>query len=424
MGLAALYVFMLFFQLNTTIAYIGLILMMLAFIFQMSRWLPVLKKDPVVYWFVLISVYMLLHAVWAAHVFPETRLSQKDALKNWMNCLMFIPVGWQLWRHMKHINRLLLVLAAGLMIRIVKQFDVGQFAERLLELNLGLNPITFGLFMGIAVLGLLLLAPRLNDRLPADKKRLRFFVWSLWLIGLLVFLEYLILSQTRAAWLAAVLVFPLALVFRYWAWMQTQFSFSRVLIVMAPLILAGLFIQLNSSFISSRIHEESEVRQTLTDHDFKAIPSTSIGHRLILWKIGLQKWSERPLLGWGTGTTEYLLNQVQDSRLQAPDGGNRYSHLHNYYLEVMLRLGLLGVLMFGGLTVVLVAGVWRAYSKGAIPFDYACFLLAGSAFTAIWSFFDFELFKYAWRNFSVIWLGLLYSVWLINRVNDPFKESF
>lgn len=88
------------------------------------------------------------------------------------------------------------------------------------------------------------------------------------------------------------------------------------------------------------------------------------------------------------------------------------SHLHDLYLEILVRFGLLGAVLFFSLPMMLLWGVGKAYTHGVVPWDYVCFIFAGWGFTAIVAFFDFQLFKFAWRNYCVIWAALTYAVYL------------
>lgn len=107
--------------------------------------------------------------------------------------------------------------------------------------------------------------------------------------------------------------------------------------------------------------------------------SDSIGKRLVLWKHGLAKAFENPLVGAGPGTAKIESAQSLG-----------YSHYHNFLLNAMIRSGLIGVLaMFGLFAVplwVMVANVRDPRTRDEVSLAglslllamYATFLLSGS----------------------------------------------
>ena len=81
-------------------------------------------------------------------------------------------------------------------------------------------------------------------------------------------------------------------------------------------------------------------------------------------------------------------------------------------MEILVRFGLMGAVLFFSLPIMLLRGVWKAYASGAVQWDFVCFIFAGWGFTAILASFDFQIFKFAWRNYCVIWAALTYAVYL------------
>ncbi len=412
-GRAGLYVFFLSFQLNTTVAYLGLLLMLLVFALQPARWMPLLKRESTARVFLVLALYILLYSIWAAHEFPQSAADQWTALTNWMHWLIFIPVAWQVFLDAKNINRLLLILAGGVMIRILTHLEwshlLNLFAWE--RTGFGYSEIVIALILGIVSLGMLLLAPRMIlPSLPA-RKSIRIARFSLWLTGLIIFLEALVLSQTRSAWLSGVIVFPVALAACYWDWLKDHAfrSFRGAAVLALVLLLAGLFVARNSAPIVSRLQAEPEAVEQIAKGNLEVPKTISIWTRLQLWRIGLRLWEERPLFGWGPGTTRLLLERsTTDTYLSS------HAHLHSLYLEILVRFGVLGGLLFGALIALLLNGVRKAYANGLIPWDYACFLFGGWAFTALFMIFDFQIFKYVWRNYCVLWAALTYAVQMEN----------
>jgi O-antigen ligase len=424
-----LYLFFLCFQLNTTAAYLGLLVIILVFAFQARIWMPVLKRDAVAWLFLLTAFYILLYSLWAAHEFPETTEAQRTALFNWMHWLFFIPVAWQLFRHRQTINIMLLILAAGLMIRILANLNWADLGNILNweRTGFGMAEPVFAPIAGTTVLGFLLLAPRMTRRKPNVENWLWLLKICAWLIGLAIFLESLVLSQTRGVWLASALVFPLALLVRYKHLLGSHAIISiKNLFVLALIIgMAWLFLNKNYATLINRVNSEQVrsapevVKKQLEGQE--VLMTTSVGYRKILWGIGWRKWRERPIFGWGPGTTELLLKQeahpLLSQSITLKDGSIQtlsLPHLHNLYLEFLVRFGLFGTLLILTMPMALLVNLRKAQAKSGVPWDYACFLFAGWGLLAIMVFFDFQIFKYAWRNYCLIWAALTFAVQLEN----------
>jgi O-antigen ligase len=289
-----------------------------------------------------------------------------------------------------------------------------------------LTETVFAPLAGITALGFLLLAPRMTAQAPHSGRGAGLFRLGFWLACVAVLLESLVLSQTRGVWLSAAIVFPVSLAVRYWGWLRNHAfnSTSSVALLLLTLAIGGLLIQPNVSFLINRIQSEQletapTVVKKVIEGDKEVVMTTSIGYRVIMWRIGWQKWTERPFLGWGPGTSELLLEQAGNPLLNQhvtlQDGTElslNLSHFHSLYIEILVRFGLLGSVLFLSLPIMLLRGVGKAYASGGVPWDFVCFLVAGWGFTAIWSFFDFQIFKFAWRNYCVIWSALTYAVYL------------
>jgi O-antigen ligase len=435
-GRLGLFTFFLFYQLNATVAYIGFALVILVFLFQTKTWWLALKGDTVARIYLILVIYILGYAVLATLEFPETLRAQRIAVVDWMHWFLFIPIAWVVRLHYKQLNILLLALASGMLIRILTHAHWDQIATIFSwpRMGFGITETVFAPLAGMTTLGFLLLAPRFTNPATQTGRWSGIFRSGLWLIGLIILLQSLVLSQTRGVWLAAAIVFPIGIAIRYENWLRNYAfkSAKNIAGLILVLLIVGLFIQLNSTPLSSRIKSESLqstpdlVTRTVegtVEGDKKVILTSGISYRLILWGIGFKSWKERPLLGWGPGTSEYLVQQADNALLNQHvtlQNGKELSlhltHLHSVYLEIMVRFGVLGGVLFFASPVLLLLGVRKAYLRGTIPWDYVCFIFAGWGFLAMEAFTDFQIFKFAWRNFCVIWAALSYAVYLENII--------
>ena len=97
--------------------------------------------------------------------------------------------------------------------------------------------------------------------------------------------------------------------------------------------------------------------------------------RLVLWRVGLESLADRPVLGWGPGSTRsaYLANA---SPADIEVTTRRYGDAHNVIVASLIEMGVLGLIavaVLGGLL------AWRARARStecAAAFTVAAILLA------------------------------------------------
>lgn len=87
----------------------------------------------------------------------------------------------------------------------------------------------------------------------------------------------------------------------------------------------------------------------------RLLASESVIWRSDLWQASLQYAWPPTLLGWGLGSSPWLVNQILPTV---------ETHPHNDYLKAAIELGLVGLLAYGVWLLSLVRHAWRAY-RGA-----------------------------------------------------------
>jgi O-antigen ligase len=169
--------------------------------------------------------------------------------------------------------------------------------------------------------------------LVSDKKKVSVWLYS-GAAGL--FLITLTFTYTRSAWLGLlILVFMLGIT-RY-----------RKFLLVAIILLSISFFSVQQ--INTRL-------QSFTDKD----PSSSIQWRLQLWSDGLDYFKQRPLLGYGIGTSNEIILQNR-----GPLAGS--SDAHNDYLRMALDSGLIGLFAFIFLIISLLSSLYQIYRRQKKP---------------------------------------------------------
>ena len=143
-------------------------------------------------------------------------------------------------------------------------------------------------------------------------------------------------SQTRGGWVAIALVFAWVLVqaIRPWPLLKRVFAVIVLVGVVAiPATQLGLY-----KVVESRVEQAViETKAYLETHQ----QNSSVGSRLAMWQFAIQKVGDAPLIGHGKqGWIEMRDQAIAKGELH-PFIAN-FSHVHNEYLDVLLKRGAVG----------------------------------------------------------------------------------
>lgn len=140
----------------------------------------------------------------------------------------------------------------------------------------------------------------------------------------------LLLTGMRALWPFLLIgpIIPLAILRPALDWRAIS---KGALIAAAPLLLVAY---LTHGMVQTRM----DALVTGVEQAEAGNYSDSVGKRLVLWKYGLVRAFENPLVGTGPGT----------AKIETAESLG-YSHYHNFLLNAMIRSGLVGVLALIGL---------------------------------------------------------------------------
>jgi O-antigen ligase len=182
----------------------------------------------------------------------------------------------------------------------------------------------------------------------------------------------------------------------------------------------------NLRTVTTRLSDEKEVFAAVWRGDFEAVPSAGFGVRVHTFRFGVTKWLERPLFGWGPGSTEYLIShsglpQLRHSEMAGGEwkaGPDWLDHLHNTYLEILVRFGLVGAFLMIGTLGLLVKGLWLARREGRVPLDYAWCLIGALGLMGLWSLSDFRLLHPDWRSYWILMGGIMGTFWMPRRLPE------
>jgi O-antigen ligase len=406
-GRGGLYLFAFSMWLSTAGAHIGLGLMMLAALADRTA-RNALRRDAMVKLSLLFAGYLLAYALWAAVTTAESYILLWNDSWQWLRLfLFFIFVAWWLAGDERRIGIALLLALAGLLLKMLLAIETAGWHALLSgqRIGFGLPVNSFGLYSATALLGALVLGPRLwgfSGRLqPAA-----FLRCIAWCLAVALLIQGLITSQSRDAWLATLIVFLPVLLLRLAGPLCKMNGLSRLragIALSLILLLAGAVTVHNLDTIEQRVLDEQASWQAFLAGDFDSMPHGSIGDRVRLVEYGLQKWQEHPVIGWGPHSYRTLIAQTEDIKLR------RMPHLHNAYVETLVTLGIVGALFYLYAMGSLGATIYRSVRQGRLPADYALFLSGGFCLLLIWCLASFGLNQVTWNFYFAMLAGTVYS---------------
>jgi len=175
-------------------------------------------------------------------------------------------------------------------------------------------------------------------------------------ISLGILLSYTIFTTTRSVFLASVLGFPFLAIATFLIYKKREDSgFFKERIVGLVLALGIICIlvlpaypgQQNRESLAKEKFERSQtaLAESFGEEGLGADPA--MGNRLTMWNNSIAAFLDRPLTGHGFGTWEAVYYEYAQSR--SPDHklrpGYTYHHAHNFYVEQLVNIGLIGLFL-------------------------------------------------------------------------------
>ncbi|MGM0370584.1 MAG: O-antigen ligase family protein [Bacillota bacterium] len=208
--------------------------------------------------------------------------------------------------------------------------------------------------------------------------------------GVIILLIGLFLSGSRGSMIAFFVSLPLLFIGLKGKELY-QSIFKTVSIVIVALIMVQIIV-VSAPYLQENI-EMQQLSKILIDSE--GFISSSVAARLKFWDKAVQLFSDKPLTGYGLGSyhvASYLKYE----------GGVSYSRfVHNYYLQILSDVGVMGAILFVGFLVSLLQIAWKKIRSQQYS-DYLPGLLA-----ALLAFLLHIGVDFSW-NFSAV--GVLFFV--------------
>ncbi len=160
----------------------------------------------------------------------------------------------------------------------------------------------------------------------------------------------LLLSYSRAAWLS--------LLFASGIYLLVRFKIKFKWIVLSLVLLCGIGITARYELKHFSTTSANKGSLNVVQHLQSSFSSTNPSNleRTNRWKSGLSMVKERPLLGHGSGTFQFLYGPYQNAfdKTEASTNYGNIGTLHNEYLAPLVDLGIVGFLLLNGIFIVII----------------------------------------------------------------------
>lgn len=205
---------------------------------------------------------------------------------------------------------------------------------------------------------------------------MRILMW----IGFIAGLAASAWSQTRGGWVAVVLIFIWIVINATKDWARLK----RGLVAFAMLTVLAIPALQPNGVVQLRIAVAVTEFNAFVDYGKQ---DTSVGARLAMWSVAIGEIGKAPIFGHGNqGWIEVRNAAIADGRLSNFSAG--FTHLHNEYLNVAFKRGLVGLALYLALYLVPMLMFFRPYLQDARPDVHA---LAMTGMVIPMMFMDFGL---------------------------------
>jgi len=404
-GLVGLYLLSFSQIANKTAALVGLLLMLLAAIAGWRSCRVKLAHSEVAWVALILSCYVVLRAVVGGWQHPTLAHFDYHSLTDWMLLPLFPLVAFYSQGDIKINMRVLALGLVGSLLGLglrskwpaIEQawFDGGR-------VHWGLPFISSALYLGTVLIGWLAFAGRIMR--SGGCWWLRIIAW---LAMAAIMGEMLFLNQSRSVLLSLTVLLPIMGLIKLWRTPNRAVRRRGIVMAVALTFVVAVLAIANQGAIIARFHKTSETVQGMATFELKKIPETSLGRRVRLYLFGVHMWLERPIWGWGSGFEATTMGS--NAPLDPIASRRYYPHLHDGYLETLVRFGIVGFGLAGLLAFFLVRDLWRAWRNGDLPLDMGLFLVASGLLAALTNLTDFRLTHKPYAFYTILLLGLVYG---------------
>lgn len=347
-----------------------------------------LRRDSVVRLGVLLAVFLAISIMWHRISLPES--FHTGRARKLLSVFYFVPIAYAIAKsNLLTPWRLLAAAFAGLVAYLMLNFNAEEWANAWQgqRVDFGIdNAQHAGVVFATCAIAFSVFTCRFFQGVKGLPRPVAMACLSIWLCSLLFSFWGVFITQTRAVWLAmacTLIALPFFIGLSYLLRKNAHTSLRKPLLgALAFIAIFGVFsYSLDApKLVENRITEERTSWENLrlaASHETQDL--SSIGVRVASWSAATEWIMERPFMGWGGRGPKELIRQ---SDYFSDSFKEQFGHLHNSYLEVLIKTGLLGAALIILLIVFLGRTIITSYKRGSTPTD---------VFIFSWLFFVFWL---------------------------------
>ena len=371
-GLLGLYLFSFGVFYRPLLVHEGLLLMALAFVLRIKTFEKRVLRDPLLILSLAFLLFLLIRTYYTLSEFKEYQsLVWEGMLKLFLfGFLVVFLVAFWMNRYPDRWNQLVIALFAGHIVRVIRKFDLGIFYNEFDKIWNGVYRIgwgstvnRFGLWSAVIFFGCVILYRHIWGARRQSNELMYWLRVMLWTLAVILSGAGLVYSQSRSAWLAAVLVLPLILFYQFYR--MKKFRIKPV-VLLGVLLVAISFMTNLPAVIEKRLFLSEDI---IHNENVRV----SINARLLLYQLSWEKWKERPWFGYGPGTSEVIIKQAEAEYAEV----RIWDHFHNFVLDIMAQIGIVGMLFYSSSFYLIIHQLFRAQKLGRIDRHYFLFAFVG-----------------------------------------------
>jgi O-antigen ligase len=187
-----------------------------------------------------------------------------------------------------------------------------------------------------------------------------------------------------------------------------------------------LIVALNKELIRDRISSQREGLEAIANGAFTDLPADAYGLRIYWWKLGVEKWMERPFFGWGPGSVEYLFRKSDNKIIRRY--ASQHKDFHNSLLHVLVQVGIVGTAFLMMALWLILKALRESYAARWLKRDVFLFTMGAIALFLMASMVNLRTRDHFGRFHVTLFGGVAYAYRLrraagIKEDSDPSEEA-
>lgn len=200
------------------------------------------------------------------------------------------------------------------------------------------GPIIFGDFSAL-IASFLLVLLKYN-------KKIRSKQGAFYAAGMFMAIITTIISGSRNAWLALIVIFTLVFVFDFIR-SRDPYKFIKFIVLICVAIMVSMLFT-PENILARKDKAISEYK--IYFEDGAVDKASSVGFRLEQWKAAIYAFVKKPVIGHGPGNTGIAVNEIveegnADRAIYKDNAKVNIVHVHNGYLEMLVSQGMIGFIV-------------------------------------------------------------------------------